>query len=410
MVFYILNNMKEIYKQAKQNQAENLRIRRALHQNAEVGFQLPKTCAIVKEELLKMGIQPKQCGKAGWLAEIVGRENGRVVLLRADMDGLPMYEMTGKTYACKQGNMHACGHDMHTTMLLGAARLLKAREKTLQGRVKLLFQPAEEILQGAEDVIKNGALSNPAPDAAFALHVSTGVELPTGTLVLSSREVAAPAADYFKITFQGKSCHGATPHLGTDALLAAAQTVVALSSLPAREQAVDDPFVLTVGKASAGSAGNALAQKAELEGTLRAYTETTRARIKKRLKQIALSQAKSVGARVNVSFTGGCPTLKNDIKLAELVAKCGQELFGQESVLWTDGRGGGSEDFAYFSQRIPAVMIGICANVAQGKETSYPLHHPKVCFQESVLPLGAALLAATAYKWSVENAGMKKSK
>ena len=372
--------------------------RRGLHERAETGFALKETKKYIKEQLQILGCDPKDCGKAG-LITLIGKKGGRCVLLRADMDGLPIQEKTGLSFACQSGNMHACGHDMHAAMLLGAAKLLKENEQALKGCVKLLFQPAEEILEGAKDCIKAGVLEGPKPQAAFALHVSTGGELPTGTVVLSSRETSAPAADYFEIEIIGKSCHGATPDQGIDALNVAAQIVLALQTLPAREQALENPFVLTVGKLQAGSAGNAIAENACMQGTLRAYDETTRAYIKERVTEIAKSKAKAFRAKASVRFLGGCPTLKNDLTLAAFAEREAKKLFGEKSVVKTDGRGGGSEDFAYFSHELPSLLLVIGAGEKK-KGYEYPLHHSKTDFDEAALDVGSKLLAHLAIEWA----------
>lgn len=372
--------------------------RRALHERAETGFALKETKKYIEEQLKALGCEPKDCGKAG-IATIIGKKTERCVLLRADMDGLPMYENTGLPFASKSGNMHACGHDMHAAMLLGAAKFLKEKERELRGCVKLLFQPAEEILEGAKDCIEAGVLNDPKPQAAFALHVSTGGELPTGTIVLSTRETSAPAADYFEIRVKGKSCHGATPHKGIDALVASAHILLALQTLPAREQAVENPFVLTVGKLEAGSAGNAIAEKAKMQGTLRAYDEKTRAYIKDRVTEIAKNTAKSLGAKATVRFLGGCPTLKNDLTLVAFAEREIKKLFGEKSLVKTDGRGGGSEDFAYFSHEVPSLLLVIGAGEKK-KGFEHPLHHPKTDFDEAALPIGSKLLSHLAIEWA----------
>ncbi len=207
--------------------------RRYLHEHAETGFAVEKTLAYIKSVLQQYGYTPKKCGRAG-LTATVGRKSGKTILLRADIDGLPIAEKTGLAYACTGGNMHACGHDLHTAMLLGAAKLLKAREKELKGRVKLLFQPAEELLEGAKDVIENGVLDDPKPNAAVMLHVLTGTPLPSGTVVVASG-ISAPAADFFHIRVQGKGCHGAMPWKGVDSLTVAARILLGLQELSARE-------------------------------------------------------------------------------------------------------------------------------------------------------------------------------
>ncbi len=372
--------------------------RRALHERAETGFALKETKKYIKEQLQALGYAPKDCGRAGIVA-IIGKKGKRCVMLRADMDALPMDEDTGLPFASKSGNMHACGHDMHAAMLLGAAKLLKEKEGQLQIQVKLLFQPAEEILEGAKDCINAGVLDDPKPQAAFALHVSTASELPTGTVVLSTREISAPAADYFQITVKGKSCHGATPEKGIDALNAAAHILLALQTLSAREQAVENPFVLTVGKLQAGSAGNAIAERAQMQGTLRAYDEATRAYIKERIKEIAKNTAKAFRASAGVRFLGGCPTLKNDLTLAAFAESEIKKLFGEKWVIKTGSRGGGSEDFAYISHEVPSLLLVIGAGKKK-KGFEYPLHHSKTDFDERVLEVGSKLLANLAIEWA----------
>lgn len=372
--------------------------RRALHERAETGFALKETKKYIKEQLQALGYTPKDCGRAGIVA-LIGKKGKDCVMLRADMDALPMAENTGLPFACKSGNMHACGHDMHAAMLLGAAKLLKEKEKQLQTQVKLLFQPAEEILEGAKDCINAGVLDDPKPQAAFALHVSTASELPTGTVVLSTREISAPAADYFQITVKGKSCHGATPEKGIDALNAAAHILLALQTLSAREQAVENPFVLTVGKLQAGSAGNAIAERAQMQGTLRAYDEATRAYIKERIKEIAKNTAKAFRASAGVRFLGGCPTLKNDLTLSAFAESEIKKLFGEKWVIKTGSRGGGSEDFAYISHEVPSLLLVIGAGEKK-KGFEYPLHHSKTDFDERVLEVGSKLLANLAIEWA----------
>ena len=369
-----------------------------MHERAETGFALSGTRSYIKEQLKELNCQPQDCGRAGIVA-LIGDKTKPCVLLRADMDGLPMSENTGLPFASKSGNMHACGHDMHAAMLLGAAKILKEKEQGLKVCVKLLFQPAEEILEGAKDCIAAGVLNDPKPQAAFALHVSTGNELPTGTIVLSTRETSAPAADYFEIAVKGKSCHGATPDQGIDALNAAAHILLALQTLSSREQAVESPFVLTVGNMQAGSAGNAIAENAQMQGTLRAYDETTRAYIKERISEIAKNTAKAFRAKASVRFLGGCPTLKNHLELAAFAEKVVQKSFGETALVKTDSRGGGSEDFAYFSHQLPSLLLVIGAGEKK-KGFAYPLHHSKTDFDENALDVGSKLLANLAMEWA----------
>lgn len=376
--------------------------RRWLHAHAETGFSLDDTKAYVKSELENMGYSVQECGRAG-LTATVGISGGKVILLRADMDALPITEETGLAYACGNGRMHACGHDLHTAMLLGAAELLKRHESDLKGQVKLMFQPSEETFEGCVDMIQAGVLENPKPDAAVMIHVSSGVPLPAGTVIVSSPGISAPAADYFSIQVQGKGCHGSAPQNGVDPLTAAAHILIALQEVMAREISSSDEAVLTIGSFHGGEVGNVIPDSAVLGGTIRTYDETIRAYLKQRLTEISEGIAKSFRATATVSFGSCCPTLVNDRELSESVTRILKEFIGNNAVFTTaqlgggkPQRGGGSEDFAYITQEVPSVMLALAAG-EPAKGHSYPLHHPKVTFDEDVLSTGAAVFSAIAY-------------
>ncbi len=391
--------MKTLLKDAETLREKLVQHRRYLHQNAETGFALPKTFAYVEKTLRDLGYTPQRCGRAGLIA-LVGEDNGTpCTLLRADMDGLPLRERSGEKFACKTGNMHACGHDLHAAMLLGAAALLKRREQRLKGCVKLLFQSAEEILEGARDCLKNGVLDAPTVQRAMTLHVLTALPLKTGTAVVSSAGVSAPAADFFRITVQGKGCHGSTPWKGVDALAVGAHILLALQTISAREIPIG-AGVLTVGCLQAGSAGNVIADSAMIEGSLRAFDESVREKLKKRLVEIARAQANAFRAKATVEFLGGCPVLVNDERTSEFAYQTAKTVLGADRVFTSAELGstqekGGSEDFAYISREVPSVLVALAAGESD-KGYGYPLHHPKVRFDENVLPIGAALYAAFA--------------
>ena len=388
--------MTEIMRQAKRLQNEFINHRRYLHENAEIGFHLPKTRAYVKKALLDMGYNVTEDEKSGFVTTMVGmnKKNG-CILLRADMDALPIMEQTKLSYACKRGHMHACGHDMHTTMLLGGAKLLKMHEKELKGQVKLLFQPAEEVLEGARAAIESGILQNPPIKAAFSMHVATGTELPTGTVVMQ-KGVGAPSADYFKITVQGKGCHGSSPWEGRDPITVAARILLGVQEITARELSLKDRAVLTVGAFQAGNAGNAIPSEAVLCGTLRAYDDNTRERIKKRLQEIATHIAKAFQCKALTEFQGGAPALFNDEKMTDFLYAHLQTELGKEKVLLVeDTFGGASEDFAYIAKEVPSVMIGISAG-ASADGYGYPLHNSKTTFDEEVLWQGSGIFARVA--------------
>lgn len=394
----------QILNQAKKLQPTLAKYRQYLHEHAEVGFALSKTATFVEKNLQEMGYTPIRIAKNCLLATIGKPSAKGAFLLRADMDALPIKEKSGEAFACKTGNMHACGHDMHTAMLLGAAKLLKDNERELKGQVKLLFQPAEEILQGAKTAVDAGVLES--VQGAVMIHVMVNTPLKSGTLVVSSGGVTAPAADYFTVEITGKSCHGSAPWNGVDALNASAHFLVALQALSAREISLSTPATLTVGTLQAGTAGNAIADRAVMQGTLRAFDENVREQIKKRIKEIAQSIAKAFKAKAKISFGGGCPTLVNDSKLSAFVEKNARELLGEKGVYTsaqlaggeTARRNGGSEDFAYISQQTPSVMLALSAGAIE-EGYAYPLHHPKVRFNENVLCIGSAVLAHTALRW-----------
>lgn len=381
--------------------------RRWLHSHAETGFDLTETKPYVKAALERMGYAVAQCGKAG-LVTTVGKPGGKVILLRADMDALPIAEEADVEFACQNGRMHACGHDMHTAMLLGAAKVLKAHEGELDGLVKLMFQPAEEIFEGSKDMIASGVLDDPRPDAALMIHVAAGMPLPAGTVVVSAPGVSAPAADYFTIRVHGKGCHGSAPENGIDPLTAAAHILIALQEIHARELSASQEAVLTVGTFHAGEAGNAIPDTAVMSGTIRTYDEMTRAYLKERMTAIAQGVAGAFRTDALVSFGSGCPTLVNDKSLSEKVTAYLKELLGPGSAFTTaelsggkPSRGGGSEDFAYVSHEVPSLMLALAAG-EPSKGYPYPQHHPKVKFDESVLATGAAVFVDCAMHYLAE--------
>lgn len=394
----------DICKEAQELQSEMAEYRRYLHQNAEVGFALTKTVAFVREKLTEMGYAPQECGKSG-LTATVGRGK-KCFLLRADMDALPICERSKEKFAARNGNMHACGHDVHTAMLLGAAKLLKKHEKRLKGQVKLFFQPAEELLQGAKSAIEQGVLQSPRPQAAMMLHVLSGVALPTGRLIVATG-TSAPAADFFTIEVRGRSCHGSTPWKGVDALTVGARIVLGLEEISAREVSLGDSAVLTVGSMQAGTVGNVISEKCVLKGSLRSFDEEGRERVKRRMEEVGMYVAKAFRAKAKVTYESGCPTLVNDEKLSRFAVEKLRSLLGEDKVFsMADLTGGapsegGSEDFAYISQEVPSVMIAIAAG-EKSEGFEYPLHHPKVRFDERVLWRGAVTYAHIAMEFLAE--------
>ncbi len=373
--------------------------RHELHAHAETGFELHETFAYVWKKLSEMGLTPRKCGKCGIVADIGQGE--KCVLLRADMDALPIRETAEVDFASKNGCMHACGHDMHTAMLLEAARVLKARENELPGCVRLMFQPAEEPLLGAADMLANGLLDGVKPCAAFMIHVLTNMPIPTGTAIVSSPGVSAPAAGMFEVRIQGKGCHGAMPNMGVDPITIAAHTVLNLQQIQTRELALTQPCALTVGMVQAGDTANVIPDKAILRGSLRAFDEEAHQHLIRRVEELATQTAAMFRGSAEVEMLGGCPTLVNDERVSKAAHAALTKLLGAQKVLMSGDLGGdaakssGSEDFANLTHLIPSVMIALAAGEPQ-KGYDRPAHHPGTLFDESVLPVGAAIYATLA--------------
>ena len=399
---------KQLLNESKNYKAQLIDNRHYLHEHPGTGFDIAETIAYVKAELAEMGYDVKDCGKAG-LTATVGKGEGKVFLIRADMDALPIKEESGVEFASQNGRMHACGHDMHTAMLLGAARLLKEHENEIEGTVKLMFQSAEEIFEGAGDMIKAGVLENPKVDAALMIHVMAGVPIPAGTVIVSAPGVSAPAADYFEIKVQGKGCHGSMPNTGADPINAAAHILIALQEINARELAVSDRAVLTVGTINGGTASNVIPDTVTMGGSLRTYDEETREFIKERMAEIAENTAAAFRTKAEVVFGSGCPTLINNEELSADAEKYVRELLGNEKTLSAAqmNSGGlsktaGSEDFAHVSQEVPSIMLALAAGEPE-KGYKYPQHHPQVKFDEEALTAGCAVYAYTAMRWLEEH-------
>ena len=360
-----------------------------------------------------MGYEPQMCGKSGIVALAGKKKDGKVFLIRGDMDALPMKEEADVSFPSTNGKMHACGHDMHTTMMLGAARLLKAHEDEIEGTVKLMFQPAEEIFEGSHDMIEAGVLKNPDVDAAMMIHVMAGLPLPAGSVISCDGGVSAPAADYFYIDIQGKGCHGSMPNNGVDPVTVAAHIITGLQEIHARELGLSDEAILTIGTVNAGNAANVIPDTAHMSGTIRTYDESTRAFIKQRVSEIASSIATAFRATATVTYGSGCPCLYNNPDLAVCTADYLKELLGPSKAFTASAlnamsgegkapKSTGSEDFAYVSQEVPSIMFALAAGTPQ-EGYCYPQHHPKVKFDEAVLSEGCAVYAYTAMRWLTEH-------
>ena len=383
--------------------------RRTIHRNPEIGFDLPETRALVKQALTEMGYQPQDCGKAGILALAGGKRPGKTILLRGDMDALPIFEESGEVFASEiPGRMHGCGHDMHTAMMLGAARLLKTHEDELEGTVKLEFQPAEEIFQGSPDMLAHGLLEDPHVDAAVMFHVLGGMPLPLGEVLVPGGGITMASCEQYHIVVHGKGGHGSMPENCIDPITAAAHIHIALQEINARELSQNDFGVLTTGRFAAGAASNVIPDTAEMWGTIRTTDPENKsgALIKQRMTEIAQGVAAAFRCTAEVTFSDFCPCMVVDETLSKDAFGYLSEMLGQgvmDMTALTGGKpGGGSEDFAFVSHEVPTVSLFLaCGGPAQG--CRYSQHHPKVRFDDSVLYKGSAAYGYVAMRWLAEH-------
>lgn len=382
--------------EAKAIQKQIVEDRRTIHHHAEFGMNLPVTTAYVKKRLIEMGYQPEDCGQAGVVAT-VGKP-GKCILLRADMDALPMKEETGLPYSSDTDWMHSCGHDAHTAMLLGAAQLLKNHEDELPGTVKLMFQPAEELLAGAKDMVANGVLENPKVDAAVGIHIDS--QVPTGKVCYCNKYTNA-SADVYIIKVQGKGGHGAMPENSIDPLLCACYINIALQEINSREVAGKDMAVITTGKMISGTKENIIADTAQMEGTIRTFDNAVLANVKKRLEEIAKGVGAAFRCKVEVEWPFGCGPNANDLTMQEDVVRYGSELIGAENMVLMDPSMG-SEDFSYVANEVPSMFMWMGGRV-DDDSLVYPLHHNHMVLNEDAFPIGAAMHAHCAMEWLKEH-------
>jgi len=368
-------------------------MRRDFHRHPELGFQEVRTAGIVARELNALGLEVTTgVAKTGVVGLLAGKHPGPVVLLRFDMDALPIQEQTGAEYASQApGVMHACGHDGHTAIGLTVARILAARRDELRGVVKFVFQPAEEGLGGAEQMVAEGVLQSPRPDFVLGLHLWN--EKPVGWLGISPGPVMA-AAEKFTVRIYGKGGHGALPHQAIDPVLAAAQTITALQSIPSREVSPLASAVVSVTTIHGGDAFNVIPPEVEMRGTLRTFEPEVRAKVLERFEQITTKVVEGMGCRVDIRIQSITPAVINDQELTRRVAATARRVaphLQQESAHRTMG----SEDMAFFMQDIAGCFIFVgSANAEKGLDALH--HHPRFDFDERALFEGAALISAAA--------------
>ena len=387
------------YERALELKDETIANRRHIHKNAETGLDLPKTKAYVMEKLTEYGLEPKDCGYG--VTATLGK-GGKVLLLRADMDALPMPEESGEEFACPTGKeAHTCGHDFHAAMLLTAAKMLKEKEDTLEGTIKFMFQPAEETFEGSKNMIENGILENPPVDAALAYHVSPG-KMPIGLFMYNDKDTMMYSVDGFKITIHGKGSHGAYPHVGVDPINIGVHIHLALQELIARESDPTHSCVLTIGQFAGGTAANIIPETAVLQGTIRTNKPEARELLVRRMKEVAEKTAAVYNGTVDIEMISEVPPLICNPKLTDEVVGYMQELGIPGLTPYPGISASASEDFAVIAEKVPRTFMYLSAGYLD-ERGQYPAHHPKAQFNEDVCPIGAACLAHCASQWLKNN-------
>ena len=399
--------MNALREESQQLRDELIALRREFHRAPELGLREYHTAARIERELDRCGIPHERVGETAVVGHLTGNGNGSgLVVLRADIDALPIQETNDVPYRSQTpGMMHACGHDAHTTCLLGAAKVLSAHRADFGGEVRFLFQPAEEIFQGSPDMIANGLLENPSVDAAVMFHVLGGMPIPAGVvLVPACGGITMASCEQYHIIVHGKGGHGSMPNACIDPITAAAHIHIALQEINSRELDPAKFGVFTTGRFEAGKASNVIPDSADMWGTIRTVDPegAVSEQIHQRMTEIAQGVAAAYRCTAEVEFSDHCPCMVVDTPLAKDSLTYMTELLGRgamDMTALTGGKpGGGSEDFAFVSHEVPTVSMFLSAGNAK-EGYVYGQHHPKVRFDDSVLYEGSAAYVYMALRW-----------
>ena len=381
---------RDISARSESMQAHLIAIRRDIHAHPELGFDTVRTAAIVEQELLRLGLTPQTgVGRTGVMVDITGAQPGKTVLLRADMDALPIHEQTGLPFSSIwPGKMHACGHDIHTATLLGVAAILADLRSQLHGTVRLIFQPAEETPEsGAQAMIAAGAADG--IDVAITLHNKP--ELAAGEIALT-RGASTASSDEFDLVIHGKSTHAARPHMGTDPIIAAASLVTQLQTIVSRELDPANSAVLTIGHIHGGTTHNIISDSCLIQGTIRAKSPQARAHMEDAFRRICAGVALSLNTRIEVNYQRGVPPLMNDDALIDALEPILSHQFGKP-VVAKPSSSFGAEDFSLFTERVPGCQIHIGSG-APGRDDH--LHNSDYQPDERSIHAGTQALARIA--------------
>ncbi|NDJ53500.1 MAG: amidohydrolase [Chloroflexi bacterium] len=372
--------------------------RRDFHRHPELAFQEVRTAGIVAKTLGELGLEVQTgIGKTGVVGILEGDHEGPTLLIRADMDALPILEANETDYVSEtSGVMHACGHDGHTAIGLTVAKMLSEYRGDIHGRVKFVFQPAEEIGQGAKAMVDDGALKDPRPDFTIGLHLWNEVEVGT-VAVMDGPSMAA--ADLWTCVITGYGGHGALPHQTQDPIVAAAQIVSAVQTIVSRNTDAIDAAVVTVGSIKGGDAFNVIPATVELKGTIRTFTKATKAIVHQRLREICEGVAQAMGCTADLEIDERTIAVHNDPEISGRVRRVAVDLFGEEAVR-SDVRTMGAEDVSCFMDDIPGCYFFV-GSANRERDLAYPHHNPRFDFDEQALTIGAALLASAAAEFMI---------
>lgn len=370
--------------------------RRDFHQHPELAFEEFRTSGIVAEELNRLGLEVQTgVGKTGVVGILEGAQDGPTVLVRADMDALPILEENGFAYASSvPGKMHACGHDGHTTIGLGVAKVLSQHRDQIAGRIKFVFQPAEEIVGGARAMVEDGVLQDPRPDVSLGLHLWNG--MPLGKLGVADGPVMAGSST-FTIKITGKGGHAASPHESIDPIVCGAHVITALQSIVSRNLRPLDSAVISVTRMDAGTAFNIIPQFAELRGTVRTFKLEVRDLVERRMHEVSQGIASAMGCTAELSMTHNVLPVANHPEVSERLRTIFRDYMG-DGALDVNERTMGSEDVGLFMTDIPGMYFFLGAQVPD-QDSYYGHHHPRFDFDENALPLGVALMSAAVAEY-----------
>lgn len=369
-----------------------IELRRDFHMHPEPSFEEFRTSKVIEEKLKEMNIEVIRIGETGILGILKGKQPGKVIALRADTDALSVNEETGLPFASKNpGFMHACGHDTHISMLLGAARILSAMRNEITGTIKFIFQPAEECAGGAKSMVKGGVLENPKVDMIYGMHIASAIEV--GEVIAQEGKFMA-SGDEWNLTIKGKSCHGSSPWEGHDAIICATSIITGLQTIVSRVNDARNPIVVNVGTINGGERYNVIAGKVRLTGMNRAFTKEAREAMPKWMEKIIKSTCEAYDCTYEFDYKMGFDVTINDEKATEFVKASVGKIVGEDNILGAE-MGMGSEDFSEYLKEVPG-MIMMLGGGNKEKGYKFPQHSNYYMVDEDCLPIGAACYVQVA--------------